>query len=92
MKHLGLMHYFLGLDILQRNDEMFLSQGKYTMDILQRFGMVDCKSINTPMDSILRNFHETEIGLHPMDPTLYRQLISSLMYPVTLKARHLLCS
>ena len=51
MKDLGLMHYFLGIQIWQRNDEIFLSQGKYTVDILHRFGMVDCKSMNTHMDS-----------------------------------------
>ena len=72
MKDLGLMHYFLGLEIWQRNDEIFLYQGKYTVEILRRFGMVDCKSINTPMDSNLRKLHETEIGSDPVDPTLYR--------------------
>ena len=34
MKDLGLMHYFLGLMIWQRNDEIFYSQEKYTLDIL----------------------------------------------------------
>ena len=72
MKDLRLMHYFLGLEIWQRNDEIFTSQGKYTMDILRRFGMVDCKSINTPMDSNLRTLYEIETRLDPMDPTLYR--------------------
>ena len=38
MKDLGLMHYFLGLEIWQRTDEIFLSQGKYTMDILRKHG------------------------------------------------------
>ena len=38
MKDLGLMHYFLGLEIWLKNDEIFLSQGKYTMDILHSFG------------------------------------------------------
>ena len=52
------------------------------MDILRRFGMVDCKSINTPMDSNLRKIHETETGSDTVDPTLYRQLIGSLMYLV----------
>ena len=52
------------------------------MDILQRFGMVDCKSINTLMDSNLRKLHETETRSDPVDPTLYRQLIGSLMYLV----------
>ena len=50
MKYLGLMHYFLGLEIWKRNDEIFLSQGKYIVDILHRFGMVDCKSMATPMN------------------------------------------
>ena len=80
MKDVGLMHYFLGLEIWQRNDDIFLSQGKYSVDILHIFGMVDCKSINTPMDSNLRKLHETETGLDPMDPTLYKQFIGSLMY------------
>jgi hypothetical protein len=37
MKDLGLMHYFLGLEVWQRSDEIFLSQGKYIVEILQRF-------------------------------------------------------
>ena len=52
------------------------------MDILHKFGMVDCKSINNPMDSNLRKLHETETGSDPLDPTLYRQLIGLLMYLV----------
>jgi hypothetical protein len=39
MKYLGLMHYFLGLEVWQRTDEIFLSQGKYTVEILKKFGM-----------------------------------------------------
>lgn len=34
MKDLGLMHYFLDLELWQRSDNTFLSQGKYTIDIL----------------------------------------------------------
>jgi hypothetical protein len=33
MKDLGLMNYFLGLEVWQRLDEIFLSQGKYTIEI-----------------------------------------------------------
>ena len=85
MKDLGLMCYFLGLDIWQRNDEIFLSQGKYIVDILHGFGIVDCKSMNTPMDSYLRKPHETEVESDLVDPTLYRQLIGSLMYLIHLR-------
>jgi hypothetical protein len=50
MKDLGLMHYFLGLEVWQKPNEVFLSQGKYTVEILQRFRMMDCKSMATPMN------------------------------------------
>ena len=37
MKDLGLMHYFLGVEAWQRANEIFLSQGRYTVDILRGF-------------------------------------------------------
>ena len=74
------MHYFLVLDIWQRKDEIFLSQGKYIVDILHIFGMVYCKSMNTPMDSNFRKLHETDTGSNLVDSTLDKQLIGSLMY------------
>ena len=39
LKDLGLMHYFLGLEVWQKPGEIFLTQGKYAVDILQIFGM-----------------------------------------------------
>ena len=50
MRYLGLMHYFLGLEVWQRPGEIFPSQGKYIVKLLERFGMVDCKSVSTPME------------------------------------------
>jgi hypothetical protein len=41
MKDLGIMHYFFGLEVWQRTDEIFPSQGKYTMKILKKFGMIE---------------------------------------------------
>ena len=38
IKELDTMHYFSGLEVWQRTDEIFLSQGKYTVEILRRFG------------------------------------------------------
>jgi hypothetical protein len=49
MKELGMMHYFLGLEVWQKLDEIFLNQGKYIVEILKRFRMMDCKSIPTLM-------------------------------------------
>lgn len=82
MKELGLMHYFLGLEVWQRSDEIFLSQGKYTIDVLRRFGMMDYKSMATPMVSNLKKLHETAFDSNLVDPTMYKQLIGSLMYLV----------
>ena len=82
MKNLGLMHYFLGVEVWQRSDEIFLSQGKYTVDVLRRFGMMDCKSMDTPMVSNLKKLHETASGTDPVDSTIYRQLIGSMLYLV----------
>jgi hypothetical protein len=70
MKDLGLMHYFLGLEVWQRPDEIFLSQGKYTVEILQRFGMMDCKSMATPMVTNLKLLNDSSSDL--VDPTMYR--------------------
>jgi hypothetical protein len=39
MKDLFLLHYFLGLEIWQRDCELFVSQGKYTREILGKFHM-----------------------------------------------------
>jgi hypothetical protein len=49
MKDFGLMHYFLGLEVWQRDGEIFLGQGKYTVEILKRFKMQDCRAMSTPM-------------------------------------------
>jgi hypothetical protein len=49
MKGLGLIHYFLGLEVWHRPYEIFLSQGKYIVEILQRLRMMECKSLATPM-------------------------------------------
>jgi hypothetical protein len=85
MKDLGLMHYFLGLEVWQKHGEIFLSQSKYAVDVLSRFGMLDCKSMTTPMISNLKKLHDQAKGLDPKDPTIYRQIIGSLMYLVHTK-------
>ena len=82
MKDLGLMHYFLGLEVWQLKDEIFLSQGRYTIDILRRFGMMDCKSMSTPMTMNLKKLSGAATDSDLVDPTEYRQLVGSLMYLV----------
>jgi hypothetical protein len=80
MKDLGLMHYYLGLEVWQKHGEVFLVQGKYVVKILQKFGMMDYKSMDTPMTTDIRKVRDSDSD--PVDPYLYRQLIGSLMYLV----------
>jgi hypothetical protein len=54
MKDLGLMHYFLGLEVWRSLEKIFLNQGKYAVEILKRFDMLECKSKNTPMETKLK--------------------------------------
>jgi hypothetical protein len=82
MKDLGMMHYFLGLEVWQRTDDIFPSQGKYTVEILKKFRMMDCKSMPTPIVMNLKKMNEASTDSGKIDPHLYRQLIRSLMYLV----------
>ena len=59
MKDLGLMHYFLGLEVWQSPEKIFLNQGKYAVEILKRFDMLECKSMNTPMVKKLKLLLDT---------------------------------
>jgi hypothetical protein len=78
MKYLGLMHYFLGLEVWQIPEKIFLNQGKYAAEILKRFDMLECKSMNTPMETKLKLLVDTSSEL--IGATLYRHIIGSLMY------------
>jgi hypothetical protein len=80
MKDLGLMHYYLGLELWKKCGEVFLGQGKYIVKILQKFGMMDCKSMTTPMVTYLRKLRDSNSD--PIDLYLYQQLIGSLIYLV----------
>jgi hypothetical protein len=55
MKDIGLMHYFLGLEVWKVLREIFLGQGKYGVEILKRFEMEDCRPMATPMITNLKN-------------------------------------
>jgi hypothetical protein len=80
MTYIGLMHYFLGLEVWQEPGHIFLGQGKYVCDILSRFQMGDSRPMTTPMITNWKKLHASESPL--VDSTLYRQLIGSLMYLV----------
>jgi hypothetical protein len=83
MKDLGLMHYFLGLEVWQTDGCFFLGSGKYFVEILHRFRMMDCRPMSTPLVTNWRKIDATDS--ETVDPTIYCQLIGSLMYLVNIR-------
>ena len=48
---LGLMHYFLRIEISQREDRIVISQKRYTKSLIKKFKIEGCKIITTPLDN-----------------------------------------
>lgn len=82
MTNLELMHYFLGIEVWKDDGNILISQRKYTLDLLQRFKMSECKSLTT-LAKVRIKLSNDEFA--PMDPTLYRQLISNLIYLASIR-------
>ena len=51
MSDLGVLHYFLGLEVTQSNDGIFINQKKYAEELLQRFQMTQCNKTHSPMNT-----------------------------------------
>jgi hypothetical protein len=78
MSMMGELKFFFGFQIKQLKEGTFISQTKYTLDMLKKFDMANAKPINTPMPS---NGHLdlNEKG-KAIDPKVYRSMIGSLLY------------
>jgi hypothetical protein len=78
MKDLGPLHHFLGISVQRQKDSVLLSQRQYTLDILARHGMSDCKPCSTPVDTCAKV--SADGGPPIADPTSYRSLVGALQY------------
>ncbi|GJW37876.1 putative ribonuclease H-like domain-containing protein, partial [Tanacetum coccineum] len=78
MSAMGELTFFLGLQVLQKNDGIFISQDKYVGDILKKFGYTDVRTTKTPMDK--ENPWGKDGPGKDVDLHLYRSMIGSLMY------------
>ena len=78
MKDLGPLNYFLGLEVSSSVDGYYLTQAKYTSDLISRASIIDSKIVDTPIEYNYRlNSHD---GESLSNATLYRQLVGSLIY------------
>jgi hypothetical protein len=69
MKDLGMIHYYLGLAVWQRTDEIFPSQGKYTVEILKKFEILNFKPVAIPMTTNLKKLCVSSFNFDEIDPT-----------------------
>jgi len=78
MTDLGMMKYFLGIEVNQSEDGIFICQNKYANDLLKRFRMMNCKPAVTPIATGTK-LSKYDEGSY-VDPTLYKRLVGSLIY------------
>ncbi|XP_042515254.1 uncharacterized mitochondrial protein AtMg00810-like [Macadamia integrifolia] len=78
LKDLGPLSYFLGIDVSTTSDGLFLSQRKYTSDLLQSSNMSGVKPISTPISSGPPITSDSGIPL--FDGAEYRRVVGALQY------------
>ncbi|GKG14376.1 uncharacterized mitochondrial protein-like protein, partial [Tanacetum coccineum] len=78
MSSIGELTFFLGLQVKQKDDGIFISQDKYVADILKKFDFVTVKTVSTPIETnkaLNKDEKAEDVDVH-----LYRSMIGSLMY------------
>ncbi|WZY94100.1 hypothetical protein YC2023_066429 [Brassica napus] len=82
IKDLGEMEYFLGIEICRSKEGLFMSQRKYTMDMLKETDVLGGKIAKTPLEEGYKVLHEGEVEEKQLfeDPKLYRKMVGKLIY------------
>jgi len=88
MTDLGLMNYFLDIEVKQQEDNIFISQTKYIEALLKKFKMYDCKLVATPL--VVNEKLQKDDGAQETDASRYKSLIGSLLSH-SHKTRHYVC-
>ncbi|GJT08285.1 putative ribonuclease H-like domain-containing protein [Tanacetum coccineum] len=81
MSSIGELSFFLGLQVKQKSDGIFISQDKYVAEILKKFDFASVKTTSTPMErnkALVKDEEAEDVDVH-----LYRSMIRSLMYLTT---------
>ncbi|GJR95983.1 putative ribonuclease H-like domain-containing protein [Tanacetum coccineum] len=87
MSSMGELTFFLGLQVQQKKDGIFISQDKYVADILKKFDFATVKTASTPMEpnkALIKDEEADSVDVH-----LYRSMIGIMMFQVTPKMSHL---
>eukprot|EP00253_Pinus_taeda_P033607 PITA_33607 len=81
MTDMGLLRYFLGIEVDQNENGIFISQARYVNEVLGRFNMQECKAAITP--TVMGLKLSKEDNNKDFDPSLYKSIVDSLMYLTT---------
>nr|KYP72830.1 Copia protein [Cajanus cajan] len=90
MTDLGMMRYFLGMEVHQFDDGIFLSQKKYANDLLKKFKLENCNPVSTPL-AVNEKLSKAD-GDAKADVTQYRSLVGSLLYLTATRPDLMFCS
>ena len=80
MSDLGVLSYYLGIEVRQGKEELTLDQSAYALKLLERSGMAECKPCVTPMEERLKLTKASTAA--KVDATLYRNIVDGLRYLV----------
>jgi hypothetical protein len=83
MSDLGLLSFYLGIEVRQDAGGITLRQTHYAKKILEMAGMADCKAAATPMEERLRLSRDSTT--EEVDATLYRRIVGSLRYLIHIR-------
>src|ERR1044072_8839414 len=78
MSLVGELNYFMGLQLKQMEDFMFVSQSKYVRGIVKKFGLESASHKRTPAATHIK-ISKDEKG-EDVDQSLYRSMIGSWLY------------
>jgi hypothetical protein len=80
MSDLGLLYYYLGIEVKQSKSKILLSQGAYAVKLLERCGLARRNPCQTPMEARLKLSKQSTQPL--VDATTYQSIVESLRYLV----------
>lgn len=77
-KDLGQTRKILGINVSYKNGAIIIDQKHYVEEVLQKYGMMDCRPCSTPME--VGTMQNDDTNDKPVDKTKYKELIGSLQY------------
>jgi hypothetical protein len=78
MSTMGELTFFLGIQVKQTKEVIFVHQARYTKDLIGKFDMADAKPMSAPMST--RTALDPDEDGEAVDPREYRSMIGSLLY------------